>query len=422
MKEFNCDLHLHGPFSGGTSKNMALPLLAGQSQLKGLDLIATGDLLHAKWLKHCQEHLIEEKNRVYGIKGFTTKFLLSTEVEETASRTHHLIYFPDHDSAETLRKRIKDVSSDLDGVMSGRPKVHLQAEKLAELVLGCEALIGPSHAFTPYTGLYGYYPSFKACYGNQAENVPFIELGLSADTDLADLLEELHEKTFLSNSDAHSAWPHRIGREFNRMLLKEASFKEARKALMNEGERKITLNCGLDPREGKYHLTACRNCFAKYELKQALKLKWRCTKCKGLIKKGVKDRILELTNLRQAIHPAFRPDYLYLVPLAEIIQLTLKAKSPVSPKVQELWQAFVPRFRNEINVLVDEPIINLMEVHEETAKNIERFREGLVAYSPGGGGDYGRPFICADEKEFNEKKLEIEENTYKQNQKTLTDY
>lgn len=424
MHEFNCDFHLHGPFSGGTSKNMSIPVLAEQAELKGLQLIATGDMLHGKWFAHCKEHLTEEKNNVFGFKEKKTKFVLSTEVEEARSRTHHLIFFPDFDSSLTLKKRLKDYCIDFDGIMSGRPKIHLNGEKLAGLALGCEALIGPSHAFTPYTGMYGFYNSIRECYGKLTEKIPFIELGLSADTDLADLLEELHSLSFLSNSDAHSPWPDKIGREFNRMLLKEPSFKEARKALLREGDRKITLNCGLNPREGKYHLTACRDCFTKYRQSEAVKLKWKCVKCNGTIKKGVKDRILELSRLEEPMHPGFRPDYLYLLPLAEIIQLTLGLASPNSPKVQELWHAFVSRFGNEINVLIDEPIVHLLEVHEETARNIEWFRRGFVVYIPGGGGSYGKPIICRDEKEFNEKKLEVEENIYLKgkNQKTLADY
>lgn len=416
-------MHLHGPFSGGTSKNMSIPLLAGQAELKGLDLIATGDLLHGKWFKHCQENLVEEKNNVFGFKESKTKFCLSTEIEEAGSRTHHLIFFPDFDSALALKKRLQAYCNNFDGIMAGRPKIHLNGEKIAELVLDSGALIGPSHAFTPYTGMYGFYNSIKECYGELAEKIPFIELGLSADSDLADLLEELHEKSFLSNSDAHSPWPSKIGREFNRILLKEPSFKEVKKALLLKDGRQITLNCGLNPKEGKYHLTACRDCLAKYELSQAIKLNWKCVKCNGVIKKGVRDRIIELSRLEKPMHPGFRPDYLYLLPLAEIIQLTLKQASPNSTKVSGVWHDFVSRFKNEINVLIDEPIINLVEVHEETAKNIERFRRGFVVYIPGGGGAYGKPVICHDEKEFHEKKIEIESNIYeKKNQKTLSEY
>jgi len=50
-------------------------------------------------------------------------------------------------------------------------------------------------------------------------------LGLSADTDMADHIEELQDIPFLTNSDAHSPWPHRIGREFNEIEVEELTFE-----------------------------------------------------------------------------------------------------------------------------------------------------------------------------------------------------
>ncbi len=54
------------------------------------------------------------------------------------------------------------------------------------------------------------------CYGKMPD---FLELGLSADSDMADTIEELENIPFLTNSDAHSPWPHRLGREFNELEI-----------------------------------------------------------------------------------------------------------------------------------------------------------------------------------------------------------
>ena len=56
-----------------------------------------------------------------------------------------------------------------------------------------------------------------------------VELGLSSDTFLADEISELENKTFVTNSDAHSL--PKIAREYNKMLLEDISFKEIKKAL-----------------------------------------------------------------------------------------------------------------------------------------------------------------------------------------------
>lgn len=72
------------------------------------------------------------------------------------------------------------------------------------------------HAFTPYFSLYAYYESIKEAYGTMVYNISFLELGLSADSYLANLVSELENICFLSNGDAHSYWLYRMGREFNK--------------------------------------------------------------------------------------------------------------------------------------------------------------------------------------------------------------
>ena len=64
------------------------------------------------------------------------------------------------------------------------------------------------------------------CYQEKAEQIRFIELGLSADTDYADRIAELSSRTFLSNSDAHSPRSNKLAREFNQMELDNFSYQE----------------------------------------------------------------------------------------------------------------------------------------------------------------------------------------------------
>ncbi|MDO8647929.1 MAG: endonuclease Q family protein [Candidatus Diapherotrites archaeon] len=423
MEEFNLDLHFHSPYAGGVSKNMSIPVLAEQAQLKGLDCISTADITQPDWLKHLNENLKEEKNGVYTFPGFETKFIVGTEIE-SANRIHHLVYLEDLTRAAELREKLKPWGK-LDYYGAGRPKLKIPPEKLAEIVTDLGGLLGPAHAFTPYFGIYAHFKSIKEAYGAFGDKIKFLELGLSADSYYADLIEENHNYNFFSFSDAHSPWPHRLGREFIRASMKETTFKELEKTLNFEGDRKINLNVGLDPREGKYHETACNACYTHYTIKEAEALKWKCP-CPGQIKKGVKDLILELADYKEEIHPKFRPDYLHIISLAEIIQLTLQKRTPEDKAVHALWRQFVDKFENEINVLVDAPIVELMELHDLIGKRIESFRKGFVVYTPGGGGDYGRPFICSDEHEFIEKKAELEAigkvSAAKKKQKTLMDY
>jgi uncharacterized protein (TIGR00375 family) len=210
--------------------------------------------------------------------------------------------------------------------------------------------------------------------------------------------------------------------------MKRPCFKELEKALHEKEEKLVTLNAGLDPREGKYHRTACNACFAKYPIEKAVQLKWKCS-CGGAIKKGVRDRILELSKgSMQETHPDFRPKYLHLLPLAEIIQFSVEAANPEAPKVQAIWKKFVDSFGNEINALVDAGEQELCRVDEKIAENIIAFRKGLVQYVPGGGGNYGKPIICKSKEEFERIGKEIEKNlnavpaAMARKQKTLGDF
>ena len=160
--------------------------------------------------------------------------------------------------------------------------------------------IGPAHIFTPWTGLYKSYDSVTDCYGQQPD---FVELGLSSDSDLADTIKELADYTFLTNSDSHSPWPHRIGREFNRMELKDLSFKSLCFSIKNND---IIENYGFDPRMGKYHETGCIDCHRIYNIHDAVECDMKCS-CGGRIKKGVKGRIQELASFDKPHHPSHRP-------------------------------------------------------------------------------------------------------------------
>lgn len=249
------DLHIHGRYSMATSKNMTPELLVSQGRLKGLHLVATGDAFHQGWLSMIDETTEEVNDGIYGIrenenlqneflqeklpedfsKNPETKLILTSEVEDS-KRVHHLIIIPSLDAAYQMRKKLKgNLDSD------GRPRVRMSGAEIQELALEHGCLIGPSHAFTPWTSIYKEYDSIYDCYN---ETPHFVELGLSADTDMADRIEELQDLPFLTNSDAHSPWPHRLGREFNEINLKNLSFSALAQALH---DKTITANYGFDP-------------------------------------------------------------------------------------------------------------------------------------------------------------------------------
>lgn len=402
---------------------MLIPTLGEQAKLKGLELMGTGDILNNEWLQHCKNSLYEE-NGCFLEKDSRTAFVLQTELND-ADRVHHVVFLPDFSAVEELRTALAKYGK-LNGTGFGRPTLSANAETLAEKVIEAGGIIGPAHSFTPYFSVYSHFDSIKQCYKSMYEEINFLELGLSADSYYADLIEENHRFHFLSCSDAHSPWPHRIGREFVRLELKKPSFSGLEKALKTRKQGEFLLNAGLDPREGKYHCTACNKCFQKYSMEDALKLRWRCPKCSGRIKKGVRDRILELAKFKEGIHPEFRPPYIHIIPLAEIISIALNIDNVQAVKVQSLWLQFVECFGSEIKALVDAPIVELAEINETVARKIEAFRKGFVHYIGGGGGNYGTPIICDSIEEFERKRIELKDSldcsTSFKGQRTLNEY
>ena len=375
----NADLHVHGKYSMATSKNMNPQTMATESMKKGLNLIATGDAFHSKWLDELEEHLIPlDDSGIYGsdVEGVSTNFIATNEVEDN-ERIHHLLIIPSLEVARQMRDEFIVKNMDADG----RPKVRMNASEIMDIAKYYGCIIGPAHIFTPWTGIFKSYDSIRECYGQKAD---FVELGLSSDTILADSIQELHDYTFLTNSDSHSPWPHRIGREFNKIELKELSFDGLKKAIK---DNQILENYGFNPRMGKYHETGCIKCYKLYDINEALKNDMKCS-CGGQIKKGVKSRIDELSTIPEGIHPKKRPPYQYILPLAELLSV-VHDKGVTTKYVQIRYDNLIREFSNEIEVLLNTPIGKIDGIDEKLAKVISLYRKNDLDVIPGRGGRYG---------------------------------
>ncbi|MBN1454936.1 MAG: TIGR00375 family protein [Methanomicrobia archaeon] len=387
------DLHIHSRYSMATSPQMDLPTIAVQALKKGIQLVGTGDCLHPRWLAEIKQ--LEEEDGFFhltgGADGAAARFVLTVEVEDLR-RVHHLLVIPTIAKAEELYEAFQPHSPDI--ASDGRPSLRLTGTEIAAYARDAEALIGPCHAFTPWTALYAYHNSLPACYGDMAAYLSFVELGLSADSSYADRITELRDLTFLTNSDAHSPYPIRLAREFTRFSVQGAGFEELKAAIKRERGRKPVLNVGFPPAEGKYNESACTRCYAHYSLTDAVARRWRCA-CGGLIKKGVRDRVNELADC-DGTHPEHRPPYVHLIPLAELIGLAVE-KAPNSKAVEDIWAAFLAEFGSEITVLVDTPVAAFEALRtdipvgtlDKVVAAIQAFRDSKVYIVPGGGGKYG---------------------------------
>ncbi|HEX7627813.1 MAG TPA: TIGR00375 family protein [Candidatus Methanoperedens sp.] len=385
--QVNADLHIHSKYSMATSPKMDLPTLASESMKKGIQLVATGDCLHPKWL--CDIKTLKEENGVFTLKAgdpnlkTNASFILTTEIEDI-NQVHHLLIIPSISKAEELYEFMKPHSKDIDS--DGRPNVRLDGKEIADAAISAGALIGPAHAFTPWTAMYASHNSLKSCYGDMAKHIYFMELGLSADTSYADRIAELKCLTYLSNSDAHSPYVNKLAREFNRFEMEDVSFDEVKMAIIREKGRKPVLNVGMPPEEGKYNESACIRCFRHYTIRESVMKSWKCS-CGGTIKKGVKDRVNELASFDEPQYPGHRPPYIHIIPLSEIIAKALGI-GPNTKGVQGVWKALIDKYGSEVSVLIDADIKD-SGVDSRVISAIIAFKEGKVKVNPGGGGQYG---------------------------------
>lgn len=377
----NSDLHVHSKYSMATSKNMEPVTMANESAKKGLDLIATGDALHLGWLKelNCKLEEIDDSG-IYKLKDsdVNTKFITTTEVEDN-QRIHHLLLIPSLEVAYQMRDDFIVKNMDADG----RPRIRMNGSEIMDVARDHGCIIGPAHIFTPWTGIYKSYDHITDCYDGR--NPDFVELGLSSDTHLADTIDELKDYTYLTNSDSHSPWPHRMGREFNKIDVQELSFTGVSGAILNNH---VVKNYGFDPRMGKYHETGCIDCYKIYDIKTAKAQDMKCT-CGGRIKKGVKGRIQELQTYTTPHYPESRPPYQYILPLSELLS-SIHNKGVTTKYVQTRYERLLELFGNEIDIMLNTDLKKIEQVDMLLANALKSYRNNTLDVTPGRGGLYGK--------------------------------
>ncbi len=430
MKYFNADLHIHSPHSIGVSKSLNLDTIIDTCKKKGLNILGTGDVLQPDWLKYLEQKLEKSKDRAYIYKDIN--FILQSEIEDQES-IHEVVFFEDFNMVRTIQKKLEPYSSNILGEWGGRPRVNLAPAELVDVISEEGALIGPAHAFTPFKAIFrqNRFETLSDCYQDATKNIYFIELGLSANTYLADRLECLRDVTFLSNSDAHSQGPSSLGREFNRFDIDNPSFEEIVLAIRRKDNRKISLNVGLHPKLGKYYNMFCNKCrrrilfkkarksfndvFSQYSItenfifiytnnpdmakrdyiSQVNKGKVVCPSCKKelnknyKIKLGVSERIDLISTSEKPNHPDHRPSYINAVPLIDIIRSEKHITSKTSKTVLNAYNNIIEKLGSEFEILINTPINNIKKFNENIASIIKAMRNDEIKYTPGGGGTYG---------------------------------
>ena len=383
---FFADLHVHiGRASQGEPvKITASPKLTLQGILaeclkrKGIQIAGIVDAASPPVIRDIQELMAQDK--LVNLPGGGLSYLgqvtlfLGAEVElagPNGGSAHFLAYTA---SVAAMKELSDFLTKAITNISLSSQRAHLEIAQVHEFVTGeLNGIFLPAHAFTPFKSVYG------NCVRHLAEigvEFPALELGLSADTNLADRLPELGGLCFLSNSDAHSL--PKIAREYNALELVKPDFTHFRKALEGDSDNRLLANYGLDPRLGKYHRTYCLDCDSVVAAKPPVDHCHRAANHRVVV--GVLDRITIIAGAKEPIHPPCRPPYIHQVPLEFI--------PGVGPKT---LGRLLSAFGTEMNIIHGTSLAELAEVvGSQVAESIVAAREGRLGISVGGGGHYGR--------------------------------
>ena len=410
------DLHIHSKYSGATSERMNIPELTAFAEIKGLDLLGTGDALHPRWLEELRNDLEQAEGGLYRPKtGQRIYFVPQVEVatiheyEGKARRIHHVILMPSLEVAEQLSEelsRFGDVASD------GRPVLNMRPAELVEITMSLDAhnIIFPAHVWTPWWSIFGARSGvdrMEECYEDQVKHIHAIETGLSSDPPMNWRVSQLHRYTILSFSDSHSPYPYRLGREAAVFELESPAYKSLYEAIVERTQRnRVEFTIEVPPAYGKYHWSGHRRCgVGPLPPEEARRLGYKCPVCGKTLTKGVEDRVEELADKPRGYKPEKPQGYLHLLPLQELIALGMgiEAGSETRLNSKKIWSEYeklVNRFGSEFKVLLEAEIDDIArESNPEIARLILRMRTGRLKIIPGYDGVYGKLVLGEAEPE-----------------------
>lgn len=307
--------------------------------------------------------------------------LLGSEVETSevgrngkSGAAHNVCFFP---FLKDIKGFSQEMSTHIKNITLSTQRSNVSGYELIDIVERYNGILIPAHIFTPHKSYYGNCTDrLQNIFKEKYDKIFAVELGLSSDTFLADTISELENKTFVTNSDAHSL--PKIAREYNKLQVEDISYKEVVKALKGEDGRKVIANYGLDPKLGKYHRTYCDSCNQAIETKEPVEI---CPKCgSNKVTFGVFDRIELIKDKKKTKSPENRPPYIYQIPLNFIPGVGGKT-------IEKL----IDHFETEMNILhkLSKDDIEAF-AGEKIANNIERARSGGMKVQSGGGGVYGK--------------------------------
>lgn len=396
------DFHLHSKYSRACSKDLDIRNLEKYGKIKGLDILGTADFTHPKWILELKSTLKQdqEEKGIYKSSG-GQRFILTTEISLIYSeggrgrRIHVVILAPSFEIVDQITEYLlKHGRVDYDG----RPIFKIPCDELtSELMkISSDIEIIPAHCLTPWFSIFGEmtgYDTVKECFKEQTNHIHALETGISADPGMIYRVKDWRKYALVSNSDSHSYWPWRIGREATIFDMKKITYKNFINAIRDKELSTIE----VDPGYGKYHFTGHRKCNVVMDPAEAEKINNICPVCKSKMTVGVSARVELLADRPEGNYGDVQKFY-SLMPLTELISGYYEYPL-ASKKSWKTYNDLLGKFNNEFNVLMNADLGELKRVVDEGfAHVIIANREGKIRVKPGFDGVYGIPLIRGDEE------------------------
>jgi len=391
------DFHIHSKYSRAVSPKMNLIDLGRQGEVKGINIIGTGDFTHPLWFSELKEKLTLDSSNFYTLKGVDcqTKFVVTGEVSLIYSKKgrvrkiHLVLICPNLEVAEKINQKL---SLDYNLKADGRPILKLDAKEFLKIVLDVskDVLVVPAHIMTPWFGLYGSksgFDSIKDCFEDLSDHIYAYETGLSANPTMLLRMKECRERTLLSNSDAHSL--EKLGREAN-IFDCDFDYNSIIQKIKNNEVQTIEFY----PEEGKYFNDGHRKCEVNLSPEETYKYNGRCPVCTKPLLVGVLNRVNELSDVEKVLKSNFKS----IVPLKEILSEVLNIGIS-SKTLEKEYLKLIKEFKTEFNILLFEELSNIEKINQSVAFAIKRVREGNIGIVPGYDGKFGEIRVFEDKED-----------------------
>jgi len=423
---FIADLHIHSYYSRATSKLLNLEHLHKWAQLKGIQVVATGDFTHPQWLQELRDKLEPAEEGLFKLKNEFAKqiqrdvpkscegavrFILSGEISniykkgDKVRKVHNVVLAHSIEVAQKIQdklEKIGNIRSD------GRPILGLDVRDLLEIVLEADeqACLIPAHIWTPWFSALGSksgFDSIEECYGDLHKHIFAVETGLSSDPPMNWRVSSLDKYTLVSNSDAHS--PQKLGRESN-FFKCDMSYPEMLRAMKSGDPNLFGGTLEFYPEEGKYHLDGHRKCNTRMTPEETIANNGLCPVCGRKVTLGVSYRVAMLADRKPGkTHERALP-FKSLIPLPEIVG-EVKGVGENTQTVRKLVDLLLSKLGPELTILQNTNLNDIQKVGGSLlAEGIRRMRTGELNIAAGYDGEFGTVKIFTN-KERTQLKSQI---------------